>query len=879
MYQGLPFAEVAEKIKQFGYNEIVDIHKTSPLKILLRQLKNNFIFYLLVISSVLSFLVGKPTTGFTIVAVILLVTGVGFVQEYKSELAINSLKQMIMPLSFVFRNGKKQEIPSREIVPGDILILSNGEKIPADCTILEEHDLRVNESALTGESKEIKKKEHVVGSLSDDTSLFMGTYIVNGRCVAQVVQTGMKTRFGNIAGMISLAEKELPLQLKVNEISKYMAIVAITVSFLTGLVMFFRIGEVSWPILSTIIVTVIALAVSAFPEGLPVVLVATLATGVSRMAKKNAIVNRMSVVETLGETTVICADKTGTLTKGEMTVRFIYTGSDLYEVEGIGYTAKGNFLKDKTLVEPLENPDLAALLRAAVLCNDSEIHRTEEDGEYSVRGTPTEAALLIMSAKAGVFKDGLNVTRDEEIPFTSERKMMSVLCTEGDDFLVYAKGAPEVLLDKCVSSYRNDALHKMDDSEKAKVIKLNSEMGKTAYRTIGVAYKKISSLDRTYTEDGFTFLGLLCMEDAPRKEVKEAVQMARGAGIKVKMITGDNKETAVAIAKQIGLEGAVLDGAEMDSMSDEQLKAVIRDVVIFARVRPEHKLRIVNLLKSLGETVAMTGDGVNDAPALKEAHVGIAMGMGGTDVSRSVADITLKDNNFATIVYAISEGRTVFNNIRKFVTYQLSCNLAELFILFVGVLIAPYLGWEVPIFIAIQILFMNLVTDNIPAITLGFNPTSIDIMKEAPRNSTHILNKTLIRLMLGSGFILGILTFSSFYLSFNVFGRGTDVSRTVALVTLILLEILHAFNFRSFRKLTIGRSPFTNPALVGASAISLIATIAIIYTGLSSVFGTVYIGVNDWLLCFSVVVVAILMLDILKWFNNKSAVFRADTRS
>jgi Ca2+-transporting ATPase len=404
-------------------------------------------------------------------------------------------------------------------------------------------------------------------------------------------------------------------------------------------------------------------------------------------------------------------------------------------------------------------------------------------------------------------------------------------------------------------------------------------MGKTAYRTIGVAYKKINSLDRSYSEDGFTFLGLLCMEDAPREEVKEAIKMAQSAGIKVKMITGDNKDTAIAIAKQIGLEGKILEGSEIDNLSDDQFKALIKDVAIFARVRPEHKLRIVTLLKSVGEIVAMTGDGVNDAPALKEAHVGIAMGIGGTDVSRSVADITLKDNDFATIVSAISEGRTIFNNIRKFVTYQLSCNLAELFILFVGVLIAPLLGWEVPIFIAIQILFMNLVTDNIPAITLSFNPSSPDIMKEAPRNSAHILNKSLIKLLLGTGFILGVLTFTAFFISFNVLQRGVEASRTVALVTLILLEILHAFNFRSFRKLSLTRSPFTNSALVGASVISLLATLLIIYTGLHSIFGVVSINYQDWLLCFSIAGVAVLVLDILKVINNKSGTFRADTRS
>ncbi|KKQ65017.1 MAG: ATPase, P-type (Transporting), HAD superfamily, subfamily IC [Candidatus Daviesbacteria bacterium GW2011_GWA2_38_24] len=849
---GLTGAEAHALLKKFGPNEIQDVHKVSPLKILLRQVEKNFIIYLLFAAALISFFVGKPVTAYTISAVIFMVILVGFIQEYRAEKAISALKKMIMPVSIVRRDGKEKEVDSRELVPGDVIILGNGEKVPADCVLIEENELKVNESALTGESKEVEKEENDM--------IFMGTFIVNGRCVAKVLQTGMSTRFGKIASMISTAEKELPLQNKLNRISKYMATIAIVISILTGLLMVFRAESLNSEILINILILVIALSVSAFPEGLPVVMITTLAVGAANMAKKNAIVNRMSIIETLGETTVICSDKTGTLTKGEMTVKKVFVNNTLLDVTGSGYEGKGEFLNGEKSIRPLEDQTLKMLLKTAVVCNDSSIERTGEDMEYKVTGTPTEGALMIFSAKAQVFKEDLENQRLEEIPFNSERKMMSVLSKEGSEYFVFAKGAPEVILNRC----------KITEKEKSAYLKVVEELNSLAFRTLALAYKKVLQPKKNYSEEDLIFLGLVGMEDPPREEAAAAIQMSAHAGVKVKMITGDNKQTAISIAEQIGLKGDVLEGEELDKMSDEELQTALDKVVVFARVRPEHKLRIVKLLKNKGEIVTMTGDGVNDAPALKEAHIGVAMGKNGTDVSRSVADLTLKDDNFATIVEAIKEGRTIFNNIRKFTSYELSCNFAELTVLFVGVLLAPIFGWQTPLLLALHILFMNLITDNLPSITLGFNPPSKDIMYEKPRRNVQILNRQLIGLIAFNGILMATFTLAAYYTFFNILNQSVEVSRTAALVGLILLEIASAFNFRSFRKKVLSRSPFTNKYLFIASTLSLLFTLVILYTGARKVFETEPLDIFSWIVLLGPVILILLIYDLIKDYSIKT---------
>lgn len=879
--KGLTQKEATKRLREYGYNEIKELLHISPLQILLKQIKKNFIVYLLFAAALLSFFVGKSITGYTIFVVIIIVIAVGFFQEYKAERAIKALKKIITPISVVIRNGKEVEIPSRKIVPGDIVVLRTGEKIPADCLVLEEKELKVNESTLTGESREIKK---FVAKNEENyekaNQIFMGTYVVNGKCIAKVLHTGMNTEFGKIAGMISRAEKELPLQKKVNDLAKYMAFVAIVVSVLTGALMLIRSPSFSYGILVEVLIVVIALSVSAFPEGFPVVLISTLASGAYRMSKKNAIVNRMSIIETLGETTVICADKTGTITKGEMTVKKIFTDNKIISVSGVGYSTEGNLLLNNRKIDVKRdakqmNVPLNLLLKASVLCNDAKIERRGTDSEYNIKGSPTEASLLIMSAKAGIFREDLKFTRKEEIPFNSERKMMSILSREKRKNYVYSKGAPEILIEKCKFVQRGDKIIKLDKKEKEKILDFNKNFTLKKFRVLAFAYKETPFFDRDHFENDLIFLGLVAMEDPPRAKVKSALLSCEEAGIKVKMITGDNKETAVEIAREIGLPGKVITGEEIDKLTDDELSKIVNKITIFARVRPEHKLRIVKALKQIGETVTMTGDGVNDAPALKEAHIGVAMGINGTDVSKESADLILKDDNFATIVSAVKEGRTIFSNIQKFVTYQLSCNYAELFVVFFGILS----GLPLPL-LALQILFINIVTDDLPAISLGFNPHPNDIMKTKPRKKSRILNRQLLLLLAIAGTIMGTGTLGVFYITLKTL-LAQDIAgdialataRTVGLLTLIFFEIAGAFNFRSFKTPIYKLPLFTNKYLVYASAASILLTFLIIYSPLNLIFETVPLGIFSILTATLVSSSIIVVFDVLKIMNKKRKFF------
>lgn len=870
LLKGLTKTEAEKKLKEYGYNEIKEIIHISPIKILFRQIKNNFIIYLLLIAMLLSFFVGKTITGYVILCIIFLIIFTGFIQEYKAEKAIKALKQMIVPISIVIREGKEIEIPSREIVPGDILVLRTGEKVPADCIVLEEKDLALDESLLTGESKEVKKT--AAKSLKDykkENTIFMGTFITRGKCVAQVIHTGMNTEFGKIAGMISTAEKELPLQKKVNQVAKYMVIISLIASILTGFIMIIRNLPFSYTLFVEALIIMIALSVSAFPEGFPVVLITTLASGAYRMAKKNAIVHRMSVIETLGETTVICADKTGTITTGEMTVKKLFCDDKVYEVSGVGYEASGDFFyNDEKIKISLEDKSaLSLLIKAATLCNDSKIERKGINKEYKTIGTPTEVALLIMAAKAGIFKEDLKFERIEEIPFSSERKMMSVLCKENSKNYVYSKGATEILLEKCNYIQKNNKIVRLETEEKEKILTINKKLTRDGFRTLALAYKSVSSFNKDSFEENLVFLGIVAIEDPPREGVKKSLDLCKTAGIKVKMITGDDKETAIAIAKQIGLPHSpdkVITGGELDKLTDNELSKIVNHLVIFARVRPEHKLRIVKALKQNNEIVTMTGDGVNDAPALKEAHIGIAMGKKGTDVSKEAADLTLKDDNFVTIVSAITEGRTIFSNIRKFITYQLSCNCAELLIIFLGIVI----GLPLPL-LALQILFMNLVTDDLPAITLGFNPPSYDVMKTPPRKKSPILNKQLLFMLAIASIIMALATLGVFYYVFKVLNKDLMTARTVALITLIFFEIANAFNFRSFRYGVHKLPLFANKYLAYASLVSILATIVIVYTPLSKVFETTPISLYYWFFGFAISLLIVIVFDTLKIINEK----------
>lgn len=849
---GLDSQEAHRLLKEHGPNLIREEKKSSPLKVLLRQIQRNFIVYLLVVASVLSFAVGKQVTAITILLVVVAVVGTGFFQEYKAEKAVEALKKLLTKRSRVIRDGQEEEVLSEVLVPGDIIILSTGEMVPADAEVLEEDNLRIDESILTGESEDIPKGLH--------SPIYMGTFVTTGRCTAKIISTGMSTEFGKIAGMVSATQKTLPLQNKINGIAKYMVVIAVSVAILTGAVNIFYAGSITTLLIENTIILMIALAVSAFPEGFPVVLTTTLAVGVSRMAAQNAIVNRMSVIESLGEVTVIAADKTGTITNGQMTARKIILDGEVLGVEDI----------EKTLEH---SEQLKLLVMAGVMCNDASFVE-DQNGGIKPTGSATETALLVMGRNVGVEKNEAEYTRIEEFPFSSERKMMSVI-VKNDSRMIFAKGAPETILARSKSILKDKKLIDLTIQEKEKLLKENSLLTNDAMRTIALAYKIISNdtISQENAEKDLIFLGIVGIEDPPRDEAKDAILACQKAGITVKLITGDHAQTAEAIAKQVGIKGFVMTGEEIENSTDRELAERVMVVNIFARVLPEQKLRIVKALKDNGEIVAMTGDGVNDAPALKEAHVGVAMGTRGTDVARFASDLILKDDNFATIVSAIVEGRTIFNNIRKFTSYQLSCNFAELGVIFIGVLIAPFLGWEVPVLLAIQILFMNLITDNLPSITLGFNPTSKDIMVGKMRHNTPIVDRQLVFLIFITGSLMAFFTLFAHYLSLNIFNHSIEFARTTALVTLILVEVAGAFIYRSFRKGVLTRSPFVNKYLFLASALSILLTIVIVYTPASKIFETVPIYAIEWFVALVFGFTLIIIFDFLKAVNNKLKLF------
>ncbi|MDD4983978.1 MAG: cation-transporting P-type ATPase, partial [Candidatus ainarchaeum sp.] len=550
---------------------------------------------------------------------------------------------------------------------------------------------------------------------------------------------------------------------------------------------------------------------------------------------------------------------TGTVTKGKMTVNKIFSDGNLIDVGGAGYEATGDFLCDGKKINVSKSPNLKLLFKTAIICNDSKIERMGVDREYSIMGLPTESALLIMAAKANLFREDLKFIRLEEIPFSSERKLMSVLSVEDNVNYVYVKGAPDILLKKCKFVYKNKKLIKLTEHERQKILDINKKLTLESYRSLALAYKQTKSSDKNCFENDLIFLGIVGLEDPPRDGIKETLALCKTAGIKVKMITGDDRNTALAIANQIGLEGGILVGEEIDKLTDDEFLNVVKEIVIFARVKPEHKLRIVKALKQNGEIVTMTGDGVNDAPALKEAHIGVAMGKNGTDVSREAADLTLKDDNFSTIVSAISEGRTVFNNIRKFLTYQLSCNYAELMIIFIAIVI----GLPLPL-LALQILFMNLVTDDLPAITLGLNPQSKDVMKVKPRQKANLLNKRLLILLIIAGTVMAAVTLGTFYFVLEILNEELIVARTVALVTLIFLEIANAFNFRSFRSGVHELPLFANKYLIYASILSIFATVLVVYTPLNKIFETAPLSITYWLFALVISFIIIFVFDVWK---------------
>jgi Ca2+-transporting ATPase len=849
---GLSEDEVNKRLDRYGYNELKEKRKVTPLKILSRQFAN-FLVWILFAAAGISAYIGETINFWVILFIVAFIVILGFIQEYKAERAMEALKKIVQPTTSVMRDGKVRKVLTKEIVPGDILLLETGDKVPADATILNIIGLRIDEAALTGESIPVEKSKGEI--------IFAGTQIVHGKCKAVVIATGMQTKLGKIAEMIQEEEEKTPLQIKIAQLGKTLALIALaacTIIFVTGT---FK----GAPMAEMLIVT-LALAVAAVPEGLPLTLTITLSIGMHRMAKHNAIIRKMLAVETLGSTTVICTDKTGTLTKNEMTAEKVFVNDSVIKVSGVGYEPKGGFFINGERINPQGDETLTLLLKACALCNNSFLE--EKEGKWEIIGNPTEASLVVLAAKGGQWKDDLEeqYERIEEIIFTSERKLMSAVHQKGEEKIAFAKGAPEVVLERCKYIMRDGSIGELSEREVENIIKVNNDFAAKALRVLGVAYKDISGkVTLGNVEEELVFLGLVGMIDPPRKEVKEAVDTCRNAGIRVMMITGDNPETAKAIGKEIGLmekhDSKVLTGKELDNMSDKKLTKIVEDVAIYARTHPEHKLRIVNALKQKGHIVAMTGDGVNDAPAIKKADVGIAMGIKGTDVTREASDMVLQDDNFATIVEAVKGGRTIYENIEKFTCYLISRNFTEVILISLGITL---LGFEFLPLLALQILFINVIGEEFPAIALGMDPPRKGIMLKPPRKpKQRILTRRNSFLVFSMATFMALTAFLIFIFanpSVNI-----TYARTMTFATIVIMVIVNTFNFRSLDESIINIGFHTNRGIMLAITIIAIVTGIVMYVPfLQKVFVLTTLGPVDWVICITAAFATFVFMEVIK---------------
>ncbi len=806
-HQGLAASEVERRLLEFGPNELKKEEKISPFALFINQFKNWLIIILLAAIG-LAMLVGEILDAIMIAVIVLLSALLGFFQEYKAEKALEALKKMLSPTITVLRDGKEQDIPSRNLVPGDILLLEAGDKIPADARLVEVRSLECDEAALTGESVPVRKEtvqlpENLpVGDRKN--MVFAGTVVTYGRGRAVVTATGMGTEFGIIAEQVAAAEpKKTPLEKRTEEIGKWLGVLAISICAIVaglGTVREAFIGRISMKFIVDSVMFAVALAIAAVPEALTAIVTGALAIGMHQMAKKNALVRRMPAVETLGCTTVICSDKTGTLTRGEMTVRRIFTAGGSIDVSGVGYEPKGEFTSD---LGPVGNQEvsLQTLLRAGLLCNDSRLEESEE-GAWRVQGDPTEGALVVAAAKAGIHihETRLAFPRIEEIPFSSERKRMTTFHQNPEGKLVaYMKGAPEEIIRRCSFLLTGDGIQPLSDADLEELFRVNQDMALSALRVLGVAFRPMPEGLNIYNENEereMVFLGLVGMMDPPRPEALVAVKTCQKIKIKTVMVTGDHEMTARAIAKEIGIykEGdLVLGGEELAKMSQAELEKIVDRVSVYARVSPIDKLKIVRAWKARGEVVAMTGDGVNDAPALKQADIGVAMGITGTEVTKDASDLVLSDDNFATILAAVERGRWIYDNIKKYLTYLLRCNITEVAVIGGIVLIK---GPDHLPLLAAAILYINLATDGLPALALGIAPPDPDIMDRPPRNPRESVFSWDVKM-----FLLMALFIETpfFYLLFFHEFSHIEHARTEIFFLFIVVELVIALNFRSLR--------------------------------------------------------------------------------
>ena len=876
---GLSSEEAQKRLAQYGPNELVAKEKISAWAIFLEQFKS-FLIIILLVAVVLSVILGEAADAILIAVIVLFACGLGFIQEYRAEQAIEALKKMAAATASVLRDGKEIEIPAREVVLGDVILLRTGDRIPADARIIEAINLRTDEASLTGESVPVEKisdpleGEENVGDRRN--MVFTGTAVVYGRAKAIVTATGMATEFGRIAGMLQEVKAEpTPLQINLDKVGKWIGIAALALCFILA-----GFGIMRGHGILEMFIWGIALAVAAVPEALPAVVVISLALGVRRMVKRHALMRRLPATETLGCTTFICSDKTGTLTQDQMTVRRIYVDGKLIDVTGGGYDPRGEFHLGGKIVEPGQDVALKTLLMASSLCNDTSLNSV--DGIWQIKGDPTEGAFVVAAAKADLWQKELNsrLPRISEIPFSSETKRMTTIHKTPRGKIAYSKGAPEIILGSCTRVFSDGGETELTDNDRNNVLSVAQAMAGDALRVLAVAYKELpDTTGATETiEQDMVFVGLAGMIDPPREEVKEAVKLCDQAGIKSVMITGDHKLTAVAIAKELGIlkEGIALTGAEIDNLSDEEFEALVERIEVYARVSPAHKLRVVEVLAKKGHVVAMTGDGVNDAPALKKADIGVAMGITGTDVTKEAADMILTDDNFASIVAAVEEGRGIFGNIKKYLMYLLSSNVGEILLMVGAILFGTLIGLPygaIPL-VAIQILWVNLATDGLPALALAVDPAEPDIMRQKPRpRNQGIFTKPVVILIVIGGIWSGLVNLGIFTWALDV-GRSMIEAQCFCFLTLVIIQFFKAYNFRSDRHSIFKIGLFSNKWLNLAICWEIMLLCMIVYTPfLQEPFRTFSLGVVDWviviLLAGTIFPVLEISKAIIRWQERK----------
>jgi P-type Ca2+ transporter type 2C len=845
---GLKDSEIQNRIRIYGKNQSKKERKKSFIEIFARQFKS-FIVYVLIGAAILSGVIGDYVESIIIALIVLFIVLLSFFEEYKASSEMESLKKLIPRMSRVIRNGVKIEIESNDLVPGDIIYFSSGDLVPADARIIKSVDLHVDESALTGESISVSKTEKTLSGkllLADRKNMaYAGGLVTNGNGVGIIVKTGKQTEIGKIASMIDNAGDDFsPLQKRLDKLGKQFSYAVIGVCFLI-----FIIGLTKGDPISNLLLLSIAVAVSGIPESLPIVISVALAIGMKRMAKKNAIIKRLAAVETLGTCTVICTDKTGTLTQNKMVIENIWTPNVEVQVTGNGFEPKGVFLNGKRRMNPTKNNELSKLLEIGILCNNANLKK--KDNEWFIEGESTEGALVVLATKAGLEKEKMHqdFQRVHEHPFDSNRKMMSSLHTVDRKSIAYAKGAPERILDKTKNYYDNGKIKKLSEKDKEKILSKNEEYARRGYRVLALAFKDHESkkLDLAEVEKDLIFVGLVSIRDPPEPSALESIELCKKAGIKIVMITGDNPHTAKAVAEELNIFSKgqrIISGEELDALTDEEYLEIVDKIVVYARVTPKHKLKVIKALQEKGEIVAMTGDGVNDAPALKKADIGIAMGKCGTEVAKEASEMVIKDDNFSTIVYAVEEGRTIYDNIRKFVYYLFPGNLSLVLL----ILIVSVAGFFPPL-TAIMILFINVVTSDMPALGLSLEKPNKKIMQQEPRNPKEGILNSYMLLKIGQVVPLIVLGTIALYM-WEIIVKKVNIptAQTVAFVTIIFFSLFHVFNAKSFNSSAFSKDILKNKALIIGVLASIIATLVVIYSQpVNMIFGTVPLTIGHWI--------------------------------